>query len=396
VNETASRRPRLAIVASHPIQHFCPQYASFARRPEFQTRVFFASAAGLRTYSDRNFGSEVKWEGLDVDAFDHELLSEDPLPIDGRLDAPNVIDRLTAFEPDAVLIYGYDLRVSRRVWTWARRARVRLFMFTDSELRHRRSLLTLAAKRLIIPRYYRSVDVCLTTGDANEDYCRHYGAPSERLVRAPYPMDRDLYTKALADRDALRASARAALGVPPDAFVCGMVGKLVAWKRQSDAILALAQPGMERVHLVLLGTGSRREEWGQLAQQVAPGRVHFAGFIQPRDLPSYYFAIDCYVHTSEREPHSVAISEAVFGGCPAVISHRCGSHGPTDDVQVGRNGFVYHCGDLGALARAILAVGSDSHRHAALGRESRRIGQHNQELAHGDGIVNALRLVGIL
>ena len=59
-----------------------------------------------------------------------------------------------------------------------------------------------------------------------------------------------------------------------------------------------------------------------------------------------YCAADVYVHCSDNEPHSLAITEAIYCGLPVVLSDRCGSYGPTDDVQPGINGFVYRCGDV--------------------------------------------------
>ena len=41
--------------------------------------------------------------------------------------------------------------------------------------------------------------------------------------------------------------------------------------------------------------------------------------------------------------HSLSISEAIYMGCPVIISDKCGSYGETDDVQVNKNGFVFEC-----------------------------------------------------
>jgi len=43
-------------------------------------------------------------------------------------------------------------------------------------------------------------------------------------------------------------------------------------------------------------------------------------------------------------------------GCPAILSDRCGNWGYSDTVQHRYNGLVYPCGDVDALAEAILAL----------------------------------------
>jgi predicted hydrolase (HD superfamily) len=75
-----------------------------------------------------------------------------------------------------------------------------------------------------------------------------------------------------------------------------------------------------------------------------------------------------------------------------VLSDRCGSYGPTDDVQPGINGFVYRCGDVSDLSRCIVHA-LEEHVHARMGEASSRIGRAHQALAHGAGLVQALALV---
>jgi glycosyltransferase involved in cell wall biosynthesis len=389
-------RPRVAIVVSHPIQHFCPQYASFAKSEDFEIRVFFGSSSGARPYEDKNFGLTIRWEALDLDGFPHEFLNDEAIPPSANLDAPNLDERLRAFDPQAVLLYGYNQRLSRRALRAGQRLGARILMFSDGELRQRRSLAVRVAKRLLLPRYLRSVGAFLTTGDANDEYYRHYGVPAGRLIRAPYPIDRARYERARVTAADDRAKIRRELGVPDDSLLCLVVGKLVDWKRQGDVVAMLSQPGMEGARVVLIGTGRDEQRLRQQAERVAPDRVRFAGFVQPVDLPRYYAACDVYIHPSEREPHSVAVSEAVFMGCPIVISDRCGSYGSTDDVQPGRNGFVYRCGDVTGLVMAVRRLGANGVLRKRFAAASRTIGTHNQMLSHGDGLVSALACVGLI
>ena len=79
-----------------------------------------------------------------------------------------------------------------------------------------------------------------------------------------------------------------------------------------------------------------------------------------------YCAADVYVHCSDNEPHSLAITEAIYCGLPVVLSDRCGSYGPTDDVQPGINGFVYRCGDVSDLSRCIVTRSKNMSMHGWL------------------------------
>ena len=107
---------------------------------------------------------------------------------------------------------------------------------------------------------------------------------------------------------------------------------------------------------MLAGAGPDEQRLRDLAARRGPGGVVFAGFVPSAALPRYYCAADLYVHCASADAHPLAVTEAVYCGLPAVVSDRCGSYGPTDDVRIGLNGRVYACGDGGALASAVLGV----------------------------------------
>ena len=394
--KSAAGSVRLAVVASHPIQYFCPQYASWSRLAGIDLRVFFASRHGLEPYRDAGFGATVRWHGLALD-FPHEFLAgAAERPVNAAIDAPNLGQRLAGFGPHCLLVYGYGQRLARRAAAWAGRAAVPLLMFTDSELRSRRRWWRRAVKALVLPRRLGQVDRFLTVGDANEAYLRRYGVPDERFIRCPYPVDIEFIEEAASNRQPLRAALRSRLGIPLDRHVVLMAGKLLPHKRQRDLVAFANRVRAVRndVTVVLAGSGADEAQLRRLAQAHGAGGVVFAGFVQPRTLAHYYCAADVYTHCSEREPYGVAVSEAVCAGLPVVVSDRCGCVGPTADAQPGVNGYAYPCGDVAALTTALARILDSRERREAMGRESLRIGRANQRLAHGAGLLQALDSLG--
>lgn len=385
---------RIAVVVSHPIQHFCPQYSSWARLEGIELKVFFASRHGLDPYVDKNFGRTVQWHGLVLD-FPHEFLQgAAERQLDSRIDCEALEACLAAFSPDAVVVYGYTQPLQRRAKRWTKRNSRRLLMIADSELRAHRNLLKQFAKKLVLPRVLAEVDAFLTVGDANEQYYRAYGVHDRKLVRCSFPIDVASFDAMLERRDVLRLERRAALGIPADHAVLLMVGKLVHWKRQRDLVeLANSQCEGRPLTVVLAGTGPDQETLAALTRKRGVGGVLFAGFVTPADLVSYYAAADVYVHCSAVEPHSLAISEAIYSGLPVVLSDRCGSYGPSDDVRPGLNGFVYRCSDVEQLAASVSAIIDQPGASALMAIESRAIADQNQALAHGKALRQALRLI---
>ena len=378
---------------SHPTQHFCPQHASWAALDGVGLRVFFASRDGLDAYHDPEFDGPVRWDELALD-FPHEFLAgAEHRHVTGTLDAPALAHRLAAFRPDCLCVHGYSQPLARRAIAWARTAGAPVLMVGDSELRRKRPWARRAVKALLLPRILNRVDRFLTVGDANEAYYRRYGVTDERFVRSGFPIDVTLYDRVLGTRASARAAVRAEHGIPDHHQVLLTVGKFVAGKRQKDlvAISNHVRHLRDDVTIVLAGAGPDEQRLRDLAARRGPGGVVFAGFVPPAALPRYYCAADLYVHCAAVDAHPLAVTEAVYCGLPAVVSDRCGSYGPTDEVQTGLNGRVYRCGDVDSLTSAVLGVlDSSPARRRAMTAASTRIGRGVQRLAHGRALLQAL------
>jgi glycosyltransferase involved in cell wall biosynthesis len=170
-----------------------------------------------------------------------------------------------------------------------------------------------------------------------------------------FPIDLKYYEQSFPDSRKLAAAIRMQYGIGPDDKVLSIVGKLVSWKNQDhviDALLLLEKRGIY-AHLLLIGSGEMQEAWQEKAAGLIKSKVHFTGFINVEALPAYYAATDIYIHPSSVEPHSIAVSEAVYMGCPVIVSDRCGSYGQDDDVQENKNGWVYPFSNIETLADKI-------------------------------------------
>lgn len=386
---------KIAIVVSHPIQHFVPQYSSWSRLSDVELKVFFASRHGLTPYHDINFARTVHWEGMKLD-FAHEFLPGAELKALGpAIDSDALESRLYTYQPDILVVYGYAQRIQRRALAWAKKSKTPVCMIADSELRSRRNLFKRLFKRLTLPGIYNKVALFLTVGDANEAYYRHYGVHDHRLIRCCFPIDIMLYDTVLHDLQAARQRVYSKFGIPEHHQVILNVGKLVPWKRQRDLVLFsnTLQGKRDDITVILAGTGADETELRSLAQNEGPGGVVFAGFVMPNELTDYYCAADVYVHCAEHEPHSLAISEAIYCGRAVVISDRCGSYGPTDDVRHGYNGLVYRCGDIADLAQKLHFMLATNHLATIMGNRSLSLGQLQQKLAHGEGLKQAITLL---
>jgi glycosyltransferase involved in cell wall biosynthesis len=395
-----SKKPRIAIAVSHPIQHFCPQYASYARYEDWELKVFFASALGYKEYEDKDFGKKIAWSNLRLEEFNHVFLNESKVvPVNKNLDAPTLYQELEKFDPDAIITYGYFQKFQRNVVKWGKKHNKRLFYIADSEFAHPEPLWKKVLKKIIFSPYFKKIDRFLTVGNFNEHYYSWFDIPLSKMIRTGFPIDIDRYNRTFDQKEELRKQVREKYDVQEDEIVLSVVGKLVPGKRHMDllkALKALKKEHTTKIKALIIGSGPEMSNLKNYAEEQKVPEAIFCGFIHPEELPSYYAATDIYVHLSEREAHSLAVTEAIYIGCPVVISDRCGSYGPTDDVQPGKNGYVYPCGDIARLKNAIRDLASNPELLNRFGQNSRQIGLNAQKLAHGEGLKAAMTSLNLL
>jgi len=375
-------------------------YAQLAKNDLWHIHVLFAYDLGSSPYFDKGFGREIAWDNLNLNAFSHEFLNEERLEtiVPSQLDSPNTESRLEAYGADVIIVYGYIQPLQRRAINWGHKRGIPILMISDSELRSHRIWYRELAKHIVLPPILRKISAFLTTGDSNEDFYRLYGVSPLRMYRTPFPIDVETYQSAFADYASLRSHLRKSHQIDEDQLVVTMVGKTESRKRQQDLIAALTHCGEDatRVVLLLVGSGPLEAELRELAQQSSNIRVVFAGFVSPRDLPSYYAATDVYAHVSDYDPHPLAISEAIYMGCPIIASSSIGSVGPTDDVQIGANGLCFPTRNIPALSQCLWRLIRSPEQRSAFADSSRQISLHNQALANCDGLIHALTGLGIL
>lgn len=383
---------KLAIVVSHPIQHFCPQYASFAANTDVDLKVFFASSLGLKSYYDVNFKREISWSNLYLDRFSHVFLNGNRnIPSDKKLDAPTLDQELDFFRPDLIIIYGYFQKLQRRAKAWANKNKIKIAYISDSELRHKQNRLKGFIKSLFVRRFFRGIDYFLSVGNANEEFYWRHGVKASQTVRMHFPIDIFSYKDSYLKKNELRRSIREEHSIGSEELVLAVVGKLVSWKNQGhiiDALEALEKDGVY-AHLFILGSGEMKDVYEERSKRLVKSKVYMKGFVNSVELPAYYAAADVYIHPASYEPHSLAISEAIYMGCPVIISDRCGSYGATDDVQEGTNGCVYKFGDVSELAEKIKIL-MDTERRTKYGNASHEMATLFQERAH-HGVLKELK-----
>lgn len=168
---------------------------------------------------------------------------------------------------------------------------------------------------------------------------------------------------------------RARHGLPPKAFVVGLVGLLIPWKGQRlffEAMDLLAARLPDVVFAIVGGTPDECQyfeaELRQLAEQPhLKGRVVFTGHVS--QMAQVYNGLDVVLSASTSpEPLGTMIIEAMTMSRPILAPNHGGA---VEMIDHGRTGLLFKPGDAADLAAKIAQAHDDPALCAALGQAAR-------------------------
>lgn len=210
---------------------------------------------------------------------------------------------------------------------------------------------------------YRRVDGCVTITCRNRDeLIRCTALAPEKIAVIPYGVDLIRFR-----RDAsLARGARSQHGVPPDAFVVGIVGAFNKAKGQKEFIEALGIAArLDRElgqRLFGLLVGESREEDDTFAKELHalrdalpfPERIQFHPFTD--DPSPAYRAMDLFVLASHSETFGMVLQEAMAMGVPSIGTN---SGGVPEIIEDGVTGLLVPPRNSSAIADAIVRLYRD-------------------------------------
>jgi len=200
-----------------------------------------------------------------------------------------------------------------------------------------------------------------------------------------------------ADPAAGRALRRR-LGLPEDAPVVGSFGFQTPIKRTETALAALAAPGLERVHLLIVGESAAVMDLeGEARRAGVAARVHVAGFLPYADFAAAIAATDLCLNL--RYPTagetSASLLRVLAAGRPALVS----DYAQFADLPPEIAGKVPlaarredEAAGLAAALRGLLAGPDSAERLRAMGEAAREhVRRHHDPARAAAAVVAACR-----
>jgi glycosyltransferase involved in cell wall biosynthesis len=205
---------------------------------------------------------------------------------------------------------------------------------------------------------------------------RRLGIPDRKLHVLGNGIDLDHFDAGRVP-PAARAALRAEWGVPDDAVVCGVVGRLVWEKGYREVVDAARRLRIDapKVRIVVVGPRDTAKAEAlteaDIAEAETLGNIHFVG--ERADVDACYAAFDLYALASYREGFPRSAMEAAAMGLPVVATDIRGCRQVVDD---GRTGRLVPVRDAAALAGAIAALANDASGRRTMAVAARARAEH--------------------
>jgi glycosyltransferase involved in cell wall biosynthesis len=372
----------LAIAATHPIQYYVPIYRELSKNVNlhvFYNRIPTSQEQGS------GYGVAFQW---DVDLLSGYTQSAHQKGRDELLQG--IRDRRWS----AVLIHGWHDSLSANVITEASRYKVPLFIRGDSHLHTPRPFWKRWLNEIIQPSYLRKFAACLNVGTWNEEYYRHFGVPSERIISSPHCVDNAWFHERSTQVKPMRAQLRKTWEIPDSAFVFLFVGRFISVKQLHLFLHALqdCQKSGAHFHGLLVGSGPFRKELENQARHLNVPTT-FTGFLNQTEVLRAYAAADALVLPSHSETWGLVVNEALACGLPCIVSDKVGSH--PDLIIPNVTGQVFQSENLEALSAALKQMAAKRSELQFSHPEWQKILSHHSSSNAAMGIQRALDLYGL-
>lgn len=389
------RPPRLAVVLSHPTQYYSPWFRWMAARSELELRVFYLWDFGVTKQRDPEFGQAFAWDIDLLSGYAHTFVpnraAQPGTESFGGLDNPSLPEHLAAWNPDAVLVFGYRYRTHLRLILWAGRRRLPLIFRGDSHLLDAPEPSWL--KRWLLRGIYARFASITYVGQANRDYFRAFGVPERKLVFAPHAVECARFDPADETTRQRSAALRRDLGIPADHAVVLFAGKFIPKKQPLELLEAFVAIAPAAASLVFVGAGELESELRTRAAARPTAPIHMRPFANQGEMPAVLHLADVFALPSRgpAETWGLAVNEAMHLGVPALVSTRVGCQ--RDLVAHRSTGWVFDPTAPGALERALREALSDvaQDRRGFSQRTRARVSNYTYREAT-EGLLTALRV----
>jgi 1,2-diacylglycerol 3-alpha-glucosyltransferase len=262
-------------------------------------------------------------------------------------------------EIDAIAINGWAERGAQGMLYWCLRNRIPAILMSESNrMDFRRNLISEFVKRRLLTCF----SAAFVAGTLSRKYVCELGMPVDCVVDGYDIIDNSHFE---ISSETNREEVRSKLQLPRPYFLASnrfiekknLIRLIDAYAIYRKAVTERGAPTLA-FDLVLLGDGPLRSELiSKVHGYSLAAHVHFPGFKQYEELPSYYAGASVFVHASTTEQWGLVVNEAMAAGLPVIVSSRCGC--VSDLVIHGKTGLVFDPTNTNVLAEHMIRLSNN-------------------------------------
>lgn len=355
---------KIAIVTTHPIQYNAPFFKLLTEREKVSPKVFYTWPQAIEGFDDPDFGKQVKWdipllEGYNWEAV--ENISRNPTSKrSSGINCPSLVKQIETFHPDAILVYGWNLKSHFKVMRFFK-GKISVWFFGDSTLLDEQAGIKKILRRIWLTWIYRYIDKAFYVGTNNKAYFKAHGLKNDQLVFFPHAID----NKRFRDNDKLGYKVKAKqwrreLGYEENDFVVLFAGKFEPRKNldilmnaiiklNQESVQKYEQPNQKSIKLLLFGNGPLEKELKQMA--IGHDFIKIMPFQNQSLMPVLYRLGDIFCLPSKSETWGLVVNEAMACGLPVLVSEKVGC--AVNLVEHDETGLTFLSGDIKELSNAL-------------------------------------------
>lgn len=322
------RKKKLAIITTHPIQYNAPLFKLLADRGKILLKVFYTWSQASEKVQDKGFGREIKWDIPLLNGYEYEFVVNTAKRPGNKnfygIVTPGLKRAIEAYQPDAVLIYGWNFKGHYDAMR-SFKGKVPVWFRGDSHLLNDQSDLKTMLRRIALRWIYRYIDKAFYVGINNKAYFLAHGLGERQLVYAPHAVDLARFVDGPERMYKQKAMEwRQELGYSPGDIVILFAGKFESIKNPKLLIKIfndfLKEEGNKK--LLMVGNGVLEDELKALAK--GNENIQFLPFQNQSQMPLLYRLGDIFCLPSKSETWGLAVNEALACGAAVIVSEKVG------------------------------------------------------------------------
>lgn len=342
---------KLAIVTTHPIQYNAPLFKLLTERRNIHVKVFYTWERGAEKF-DKGFGRTFQWDIPLLEGYEYTFVSNQGNAGKRFWDVknPGLIEAIKEWQPDAILVYGWNYRSHLKVLRYFD-GKIKVLFRGDSTLIGEKKGIKKWMRKVILRWIYSHVDFALYVGTSNKCYFLQNGLRENQLIFVPHAIDNDRFANESSQQIDYRKSLLQSLGLDEQKKIILFAGKFQKKKNVGLLVKAFHNLNIPSLNLVLVGNGEEEQELRKMAEHT--GNIHFLPFQNQAMIPAVYRMgqIFCLPSQGYDETWGLAVNEAMACGRAIIVSNEVGC--AVDLVEAGVNGYVFESGNVADLQEKI-------------------------------------------